>query len=71
MFADAVTVFASAVLATLYEFHTGPVAGARGFWHGTLIYGRSMGVLLALFCGFTVALIITSRRMHLYTLPPA
>ena len=49
------------------EFHTGPVAGAEGFWHGTLIYGRSMGILLALLCGFTFALIITSRRMHLYT----
>jgi exopolysaccharide biosynthesis polyprenyl glycosylphosphotransferase len=67
MFADAASVLASAVLATLYEFHTGPVAGARGFWHGTLIYGRSMGILLALLCGFTFALIVTSRRMHLYT----
>jgi exopolysaccharide biosynthesis polyprenyl glycosylphosphotransferase len=67
MFADAASVLASAVLATLYEFHTGPVAGARGFWHGTLIYGRSMGILLALLCGFTFTLIITSRRMHLYT----
>ncbi len=67
MIADGVTVLAAAVIATLYEFHTGPVAGARGFWHGTLIYGRSMGILLALLSGFTVALIITSRRMHLYT----
>jgi hypothetical protein len=24
-------------------------------WHGTLIHGRSMGILLALLCGFTVA----------------
>ncbi len=67
MIADGVTVLAAAVIATLYEFHTGPLAGARGFWHGTLIYGRSMSILLALLCGFTVALIITSRRMHLYT----
>jgi exopolysaccharide biosynthesis polyprenyl glycosylphosphotransferase len=67
MIVDGVTVVVSAVLATLYEFHTGPVAGARGFWHGTLIHGRSMGLLLALLCGFTVALIIISRRMHLYT----
>ena len=67
MIADGVTVLAAAVVATLYEFQTGPLAGARGFWHGTLIHGRSMGILLALLCGFTVALIITSRRMHLYT----
>ena len=64
---DLVTVLGSAVLATLYEYHTGPVAGAKGFWHGTLIQGRSMGILLALVCGFAGALIITSRRMHLYT----
>lgn len=67
MIADGVTVLAAAVVATLYEFQTGPLAGARGFWHGTLIHGRSMGILLALLCGFTVALIIISRRMHLYT----
>src|ERR1039458_4641021 len=67
MIADGVTVLVAAVLATLYEFHTGPLAGARGFWHGTLIHGRSMSILLALLCGFTVALFITSRRMHLYT----
>jgi exopolysaccharide biosynthesis polyprenyl glycosylphosphotransferase len=67
MFLDGVTVLGSAVLATLYEFHTGPVAGARGFWRGTLIHGRSMGILLAILCGFTVSLLITSRRLHLYT----
>jgi exopolysaccharide biosynthesis polyprenyl glycosylphosphotransferase len=67
MIADGVTVFAAAVVATLYEFRTGPVAGARGIWHGTLIYGRSVGILMALLSGFTFALIITSRRMHLYT----
>ena len=26
-----------------------------------------MGILLALLCGFTLALIVTSRRLHLYT----
>ena len=67
MVVDGITVLGAAVLATLYEFHTGPVAGARGFWHGTLIHGRSMGILLALLCGFTISLIITSRRLHLYT----
>jgi exopolysaccharide biosynthesis polyprenyl glycosylphosphotransferase len=67
MFVDAVTVLAAAALATLYEFHTGPVAGAKGLVHGTLIYGRSMGILLALLCGFTISLIVTSRRLHLYS----
>jgi exopolysaccharide biosynthesis polyprenyl glycosylphosphotransferase len=64
---DAATALGAAFLATIYEFHTSPINGARGFWHGTLFYGRSMGILLALFLCFTFALIMTSRRMHLYT----
>jgi exopolysaccharide biosynthesis polyprenyl glycosylphosphotransferase len=64
---DAITILASAVFATLYRMHTSPLAGARGFWHGTLIHGRSMGILLVLLCGFAVTLIFTSRRLNLYT----
>jgi exopolysaccharide biosynthesis polyprenyl glycosylphosphotransferase len=64
---DGVTVLGAAVLATLHEFHTGPLAGAKGFWRGTLIHGRSMSILLALLCLFTISLIVTSRRLHLYT----
>src|ERR1017187_3460829 len=67
MILDVITVLGAAILATMYEFHTGPMDGARGFWRGTLIHGRSMSILLALLCGFAVTLIITSRRMHLYT----
>jgi exopolysaccharide biosynthesis polyprenyl glycosylphosphotransferase len=67
MVVDGITILGAATLATLYEFHTGPVAGAKGFWHGTLIHGRSMGILLALLCGYTISLIITSRRLHLYS----
>ena len=67
MVLDAVTVVGSAVLATLYEFQTGPLVGAKGFWHGTLFYGRSMWILLGLLCGFTFVLIITSRGLHLYS----
>src|ERR1035438_1076663 len=64
---DLVTILVAAVLATLWKAHTGPLAGARGFWHGTLFHGRPMGNLLALTAGFAVALILTSRRFHLYT----
>jgi exopolysaccharide biosynthesis polyprenyl glycosylphosphotransferase len=67
MVLDAVTVLGAATLATLHELRTTPVNGARGFWHGTLFHGRSMWILLALLCGFTFALIVTSRRLHLYT----
>jgi hypothetical protein len=38
----------------VYKFHTSPVDEVKGFWHGTLIHGRSMGILLALLCGFTI-----------------
>lgn len=66
MFLDAATALIGAVIATLYKIDTGVVAGARRFWHGTLIRGGSMGILLALLCGFIVVLIVTSRRLQLY-----
>jgi exopolysaccharide biosynthesis polyprenyl glycosylphosphotransferase len=67
MLLDAMTILAAVMVVTLEKMHDSPLAGVRGFWHGTLIHGRSMGALLALLCGFTVALILTSRRLHLYT----
>jgi len=67
MFLDGVTILASAVLVTLYERHMGPVAGAKSLWHGTLIQGSSTRILLAALCGFAATLMITSRRLHLYT----
>lgn len=66
MVMDAVTVLASVVLATLYERHMGLLGGARDFWHGTLIHGRSMRILLALFAEFTCVLLVLSRRIRLY-----
>lgn len=67
MVLDAATILSAAILATLLERHTGPVAGVRGFWHGTLIHGRSMGILLALLCGFTASIIVSSKHLQLYT----
>src|SRR5579863_1002822 len=64
---DALTVFGAAAVTTLYEQHTGPVAGARGFVHNNLIQHRSWGILLTLLIGFAVVLIIISRRLQLYT----
>jgi len=66
MFLDAVTILVSAVAATIYERHTDPVLGARAFYRGTLFEGRSMGLLLALLCGFIICIIISSRRLNLY-----
>lgn len=67
MFLDFLTVLLSAIIATIYERHTTPVVGARAFYNGTLFYGRSMWLLLALLCGFSAVLVVTSRRLNLYT----
>jgi exopolysaccharide biosynthesis polyprenyl glycosylphosphotransferase len=66
MFLDVLTVLVSAIIATIYERHTTPVIGARAFLNGTLFYGRSMWILLGLLCSFATALVVTSRRLHLY-----
>jgi FlaA1/EpsC-like NDP-sugar epimerase len=67
MFLDVLTILVSAVIATIYERHTSPVMGARAFYNGTLFYGRSMWILLTLLCGFATTLVVTSRRLHLYS----
>ncbi len=67
MVLDSITVLLSTTFATLYATHTDPMVGAKGFWHGTLIYGRSMGILLAFVCGFCITLILSSQWLHLYT----
>ncbi|MGO8756924.1 MAG: sugar transferase [Terracidiphilus sp.] len=64
---DVITVCVAAVIATLYKLRVSPLDSARVFSHGTLFRGRSMGILLALLCGYTLVLIVTSRRLHLYT----
>jgi exopolysaccharide biosynthesis polyprenyl glycosylphosphotransferase len=64
---DILTILGSAAIATVYKLHSIPSAGAQGFWRDTLFYGRSVSILLALLCGFASALVMTSRRLHLYT----
>ena len=63
---DVLTILVSVMVATVYRMHTSPLMDARKFWHGTLIHGRSMGILLALLCFFAVSLMYTSRRLGLY-----
>jgi exopolysaccharide biosynthesis polyprenyl glycosylphosphotransferase len=67
MILDALTVIGAALVATIIELHTSPIAGVKGFWRGTLIHGQSMGILTCLLFGFTAALILFSRSYHLYT----
>ncbi len=64
---DVLTVIGAAALATMYELHTGPVAGAKGFVHGTLFHRSSRWILVGLLFGFIVSLVVTSRRLKLYT----
>jgi exopolysaccharide biosynthesis polyprenyl glycosylphosphotransferase len=64
---DILMIVGAAVVATVYKFHASPLAVAEGFWRDTPNHGRSMSVVLALLCGFAIALIVTSRRLHLYT----
>jgi exopolysaccharide biosynthesis polyprenyl glycosylphosphotransferase len=67
MIFDGLTVLGSSVMATLYATHSTPFDGARKFLHGTLIYGRSMWILMAFLCGFCISLILISQRLQLYT----
>jgi len=67
MILDGLTVIAAATVATLVEFKMTPLRGLKGIWHGKLIQGQSWSLLLAMLLVFMVALIETSRRMHLYT----
>ena len=67
MFLDVITIVGSAVVATLYRNNASLVNDARRFWNGTLIHGRSMGILLALLGIYAISLIIISRRLNLYS----
>jgi exopolysaccharide biosynthesis polyprenyl glycosylphosphotransferase len=63
---DVITILLSVVAATIYRKHTGALIGARQLWHGTLVHGRPMGILLGLVCFFAVSLLVVSRRLNLY-----
>ena len=66
MAADVATVVVVAAGTTFYRLHTGPVAGVRDLWRGTLIEGQPVWRLLEFLLGFTVVLVMVSRRLHLY-----
>jgi len=64
---DAITVFGASYLAALRQLHTSPLGALRIALHGTMIQDCSMSILLGLLCGFAFVLIVTSRRLYLYT----
>jgi exopolysaccharide biosynthesis polyprenyl glycosylphosphotransferase len=67
IFLDVFTVLVASTVATIFRFRSNALNDARSFLHGTLIYGRSMWMLLSLVSVFAFTLVVTSRRMHLYT----
>jgi exopolysaccharide biosynthesis polyprenyl glycosylphosphotransferase len=67
MILDVCSVLGAAMVSATIELHVTPVDSFRGFWHGTLIQGQSMGVQIALLLGFTATLIVVSRSLLLYT----
>jgi exopolysaccharide biosynthesis polyprenyl glycosylphosphotransferase len=67
MLLDFLTVLVSALIVTFYQRHTDPVSSAKAFYNGTLFDGRSMWLLLSLLCVFAGSLLLSSRRLHLYT----
>ena len=68
MLLDAVTIFGAAMLATLYELHTGPVDRRKGFLarHADP-WPLDVGFCWRFCADLPSALIITSRRLNLYT----
>lgn len=67
MILDIFTVLGASLVSAVIELHTNPIASVKGFWHGTLIQGQSMGIQTALLLGFTATLVVISRSLHLYT----
>lgn len=64
---DALTVLASLALALLYRFGAGLLQSARDPRFFPFSPSSSLWTLLALVAGFTVVLLLTSRRLHLYS----
>ncbi len=67
MVLDGLTVLGAALVSAIIQLHMSPLDSVRGFLHGSLIPGQSMGIQVALLAGFTLTLIGVSRSLHLYT----
>lgn len=64
---DILSVLVAVAISTSIQASVGPKLGSKEFWRGDLLQGRPLTTLLILLCGFTISLIFTSRRLHLYT----
>ena len=64
---DVATIVAAAAAATMFEFKIGLIEVVERFWRNRLFWHDSMWNEVALLAVFSASLILTSRRLHLYT----
>ena len=65
MFADVATILVASAVATYVRFRIMPLDQARDIWTDAL-WNTSKSLLLAMLAFFALALILISRRSHLY-----
>ena len=64
---DLLTILAAALFAIAHEMHLSPLITLKRLMAGTLFQAHSTGILLAILCGFSIALVVISKRFRLYT----
>jgi exopolysaccharide biosynthesis polyprenyl glycosylphosphotransferase len=67
MVLDGIAILGGAMIATLYELHTGQQGSVSGLWRSQTIDSRQAGILLALLFLLAFSLIVVSQRLHLYS----
>lgn len=66
IFLDLVTIVAGGLIAIAHGMHLDPGSAARRLLTGTLFQDYSFGMLLAILAGFSVTLIVISKRFRFY-----
>ena len=64
---DFLTILAAALFAIAHEMHLSPLITLKRLMAGTLFQAHSTAILLAILCGFSIALVVISKRFRLYT----
>ncbi len=67
IFLDIATIPLAGLVAISHEMHIGPLAAAERLFAGTLFQDHSSGLLLAVLVGFSITLVVISRRFRLYS----
>ena len=67
MLIDFLTVLVAGGIATTSECYADPITGAPDLYRGVHLYGRPIWILFGLLCGLALSLVVSSRRLHLYT----